>query len=787
MKRNKNFLLIFILFILVSSLFFYKLFIFQKIPFPGDLLISEYGPWKNYSFLGYNPGTYPNKGQYFDTIRQIYPWKTISVAVLKNFQIPFWNPYNFSGAPLLANFQSSVFYPFNIFYFLLPQEISWSLLIILQVILSSIFTYLFLKEIGVSTMGAFLASIAFSYSLFTTVFLEYNIIIQTILWLPLTLYLFEIFLRKKNYFTNILLALSIVCSLLAGHIQIFSFSLVFIFLYMFFRIISSKKEEKLRDILFYSVLIILSLGLGFFQILPTLELISNSARSFQELGFLKDKLLIQPSQLILFLSPDFFGNPATRNYLLSDSYPGNALYIGIFPLVFAAIGILNLRKISFVKYFSVFSLVLLFFLTRNPLSEIFYSVKIPFFSTGSPNNAIFLLSFSLAIVSGFGFDYFIAKKEKRNLLPLIFFLFIFLAIWIAVLFFHIQISNKNFIFSTVILFLAFGIFFINFIFKKSKILPILIIIITVFDLFYFFQKFNSFVPKSLVFPSVKVIDFIKENGKIDRFWGYGSANIEANFATQYSIFSPDGYDPLYPKRYGEFIQSSKNGKIVDSFTNQTRSDAVILPGYGETDLAENRYRLKVMDVLGVKYVLDGAGNPSSEKTFPVDRFKIVFENNGWRVFENLKASPRIFLSSNYKLFNNKEDFEKIFFSSDFDPSKTILLEENPPAGLENSSLNKIKIISYTPNKIILDVENNSNQLLFISDTYYPGWKAFVGGSETKIYRADYAFRSVYVPKGKHQISFIYYPNLFKLGIYISVLSFFAILFEIFIFNKIKKS
>ncbi|HXS14744.1 MAG TPA: hypothetical protein VN711_01325, partial [Candidatus Saccharimonadales bacterium] len=195
MGKNKWF---FLFFIGVSLLFFYPI-VLGKIPFPGDLLISEYSPWKYYSFLGYGAGGFPEKFQYFDVIRQMYPWTTFVIHSLKSFQFPLWNPYNFSGTPLFANSQSTVLYPLHILYFVLPQTIAWTLLVMLQPLLISIFTYLYVRKIGMGKWGSVLASIAFGYGLFVSVFLEYNTIDQVIIFLPLLLWITELLFERKTF------------------------------------------------------------------------------------------------------------------------------------------------------------------------------------------------------------------------------------------------------------------------------------------------------------------------------------------------------------------------------------------------------------------------------------------------------------------------------------------------------------------------------------------------------------------------------------------------------------
>ncbi|MBI2338367.1 YfhO family protein, partial [Candidatus Daviesbacteria bacterium] len=517
------------------------------------------------------------------------------------------------------------------------------------------------------------------------------------------------------------------------------------------------------------VLLALGIGLSSLQIIPTFELIVDSARSSQPYAFLVENLLLQPKQLVGFISPDFFGNPATRNYLLTNSYPGNALYIGLIPFIFSLFSLVLFRKNSLIKFFSLTSLIIILFIVRNPITEILYKIQIPFFSTSSPKNAIFLLSFALSILAGYGLEYW--SKDKGQLFKKILFIFggIFVLCWLLVIATHPAFSSKNFLYSTALFGVLSVLILIGKAIGKRTIMAVLILI-TVLDLFYFLQKFNPFVSPKLVFPPAQIINFLQQEGGIDRFWGYDTARIEANFATQHQIFSPDGYDPLYPRWYGEFIQSSRDGKIATQFTNQTRSDANIVPGFGQEDLAKNLYRLRMLDILGVKYVLDRVESGTSEITFPTDRFKIIYQDSIWRVFENKRRAPRAFLTADYKIFNNKEEFERLFFDPNFDVAKTLLLEQVPAENLAVDEMSQAKVISYSPNKLLLAVKSRTSQLLFLSDAYYPGWKAFIDGVEKKIYRADYAFRAVVVPSGEHQVKFIYEPQSFSLGVKTSIIS-----------------
>ncbi|MFN4110920.1 MAG: YfhO family protein, partial [Ignavibacteria bacterium] len=71
--------------------------------------------------------------------------------------------------------------------------------------------------------------------------------------------------------------------------------------------------------------------------------------------------------------------------------------------------------------------------------------------------------------------------------------------------------------------------------------------------------------------------------------------------------------------------------------------------------------------------------------------------------------------------------------------------------------------------IEMDVNASGNNLLFLGDTYYNiGWKAFIDGKETKIYRANHNGRAILVPPGKHKIEFRFEPMSYYLGKNISL-------------------
>jgi len=752
MKLNKSWP--YLLLTGVAIIFFYKTIFFGLLPFPGDLLLSEYNPWRQASYGGYVPGAVPSKVQYFDVLRELYPWKYLAIDEIKHGRLPLWNPYNFSGNPLLANYQSAVFYPLNILYFLLPFDIAWSALVVLQPFLGSIFFFLYATTISISPWGAILGAIAFNYGSFANVWMEFNTVWHTILWLPLMLWCIE---KRKT----LLLAVVVFMSATAGHPQDFLYVLGFSGIYAL-----TRKKNIVPSMLGF----LGGLGLAAVQIFPMIELFRASARVPHDYQFIINNMLIPPWQLIKMFVPDFFGNPATKTYFLQDTYVSGAISIGLIAIMLAITALVSRSLPWHRKFFLWSALGVLLLTVRTPLTELFYRFPIPILSTGSPSRMLSLLAISLAVLAGLGWDT-LSKNPKTFLRAAGIVAFILIAGWIATLLLSSPTSQRSMLLATAV-FVA-GFLAIIFIPKKLQAPVMTMVLVT--ELAFAFLKFNPFVPQMFVFPQHPLWDFLASRSATDRFWGYGTAQILPNISTIYKIQSPDGIDPLNLKAYNQFIQISHQGTLAREFTRTTRSDSFVAPGYGENDLSQNQTRLRILDMLGVRYVIDRDENASTAITFPPNRFQPIWKNSGWTIFENSKAAPRFFLTHEVVPYNSMEEFENFLFSPEFNPSVTVLISsQNQLPTMQSDPSKKIKLLRYDPTWVTFETKTQTLQLLYLSDADDGNWRASVDGTTSPIIRANWAFRAVLVPAGTHRVEFWYFPTSFTTGTVLSVASFFVI-------------
>jgi hypothetical protein len=93
------------------------------------------------------------------------------------------------------------------------------------------------------------------------------------------------------------------------------------------------------------------------------------------------------------------------------------------------------------------------------------------------------------------------------------------------------------------------------------------------------------------------------------------------------------------------------------------------------------------------------------------------------------------------------------------------------------------VVSYKPDKIRLQVTNGKPGILLFRDGYHKDWRAAVDGRRTEIFRANVGFKGVYLPPGRHQVTFRYLPAFYLVGFYSFITLSFAFPLLILLFRR----
>ncbi len=777
MDRKKA---IIFLFCCISLFIFWKFFLFGLLPFPGNFLLAWFEPWKSSNFQN-NAITLAHKPVADDVFRQIFPFKVLAMDLIKGGSMPLWNPYNGAGQPLFATINIGFLDPFNILYFFLPNEYAWSIYIILQPFLIGYFTYLYAKKISLSTTAAFFSAITFVFSGFTIARLIFGMYGLAIAILPLLLYFLESFIQNKHSRNIYLLPIFVFLLTVITQPQITFYVLSFTLLYALIRLSSLGPKIHLKQLFFIISLYILGIGTASIQLLPTYELYKYSNVRTETSGNIFNEFLLPFNNLIAIIIPNYFGNLGTYNYWGKGDYVQTVNSIGIISCFFIFISLFGIvKQKSIFKNFYVLAIIVTIAMTLDWLpARIVSSLPIPLISTGVPSRIFMLTTFSGAILAGIGYQEWLEKK-RVNMYSFISYTTIIFIILFYTLFLLFSkkpcpsqfipqcydISLRNTLLQlAVFLPVAFALFFFQRLHNKLKhALPIGIILLVIFLGLYNSEKYLPFSPRDSVLPEIPLLSALFNNTRDGRVFGLGGGTIPTNFATHFRFYDPQYYHPLYITRYRELLEFANTGELKEILP---RGDANIRNDIAIKEKPElKKSRNTLLSILSVKYLIYKNTETLLEKE------KIVWRDNTWTVVENQKALPRAYLVTSYEIKKNKKDILERLFNPSFAVTESVILENNPGfkshKGVNKRTSRTVKIDTYRENEVFLQVVTDTNALLVLTDNYYPGWKAYVDGRETKVFRANYTFRAIVIPSGSHLVEFKYEPKSLMIGFIFSI-------------------
>jgi hypothetical protein len=93
-----------------------------------------------------------------------YPRRWFVAEALRQGTIPFWNPYSACGEPVLGAYQSAVFYPPALLYYLLPMPASFMWFVAFHYLVSGVGVYHMMRVLGARRPAATLAAFAWTFS-----------------------------------------------------------------------------------------------------------------------------------------------------------------------------------------------------------------------------------------------------------------------------------------------------------------------------------------------------------------------------------------------------------------------------------------------------------------------------------------------------------------------------------------------------------------------------------------------------------------------------------------------
>lgn len=638
-----------------------------------------------------------------------------------------WNQYLGSGMPVLGEAQTGIFHPVSLLmYLLLPARYAFNWLIISSFLIAGLGMFFYARKIKLPPSAAFLASVIFTLSGFMVGHLRHVPIITVVEFMPF-LFLATEFILEGSVLWTFILPVLIAFSFFAGNLTTVYTMLLFVGLYFLLRL-----SAKVKSLILFVSAFIGGILLAAVEIILALEMEQFSTRTFSTFSS-KFYVVYKLKYLLMFISPYILGNPSRGTWdMSSGSFWENIGYFGIVPLILAIVGVVIAIKKKNKLMINISCLIFIAFLLMLGENTPFYNLwikLIPGFAlTHTPGRFSLFVDFFGAVLAGFG----LAELVKKFSL-------------------------------------------------KKTILVVSVIILSTADLFYFGYNFNTVMPFSY-FSEPESVKFLKQDTGFYRIKSVGFEDMWQRAYSQAAGWTGDLSPYIWTREmllpdYNLFFRIPSNAVSYELSGHLTVKKAGELDEIASQSVTRDVPNAgKILGMSNVKYVL------TDEKVLGLTDLKLVKSVNedeaGFTtyIYQNDSFLPRAYFVNKAKYFQSSDDLSQYFFDPQFDPAHEVLIEGTPDHP-DTGGTGNVNIVSYAANKVELNAISDKGGFVVLSDTYYPGWRAVVDGQETKIYMADYNFRTVYVGPGQHNIIFTFDPLSVKAGIYLSLGAFllFAIL------------
>lgn len=736
---------------------------------PFIVTLKNYEPWK-----GQLPPGEAARPQFAldDPVSQTYAYISYAHDRLQQGEFPLWNPHTFSGAPFIANRHTGLYNPL---VFLpvrfLPPTVALALFYTSHWFLAGWFMYLFLKSLGLRRPAALFGAIA--YILQGAYLPLEEIITSDNAYFPAVLYYLQRTCDRKDKEGIIGFIVSFALLAITGYPQKLVFLLYMIFAWVLFTFGPGTRAAISRVAGLVAMLAVGTL-LGAMQHLPMLEFYRVSLRSLPEFQAMF-RTLTPAEQLDSPLSILATGFPRLCGDYLTDPALGiardavalrNYFYIGVLSAFGAVFAPLVWRN----RHAMFFTVIFLFgwLLTASNSFYVALINVIPGFriSQGKP---YFFCMTAMIIVSAFVLDHLIKHlpQNPRLFRKLSWFGFLLIGLLIGLIAVYIQTVFSPMLFPSAyktalgwvisgLIVLAVATIMLFLYARKSAFgwTIWVIIALELVDLVPYDGHFNALVHKgSAAFPTPS-IEFLQKQMAADgpfRIFRDRFTTLRPNSLMLFGLDDMGGFDSTVDADYGNLFRSIDPGMIRDS-------------RYIDMPYQTRTFQEPFWSFLGVRYFI----SPSPIELPPPWKEAWTGEVH---IYENTAWLPRFFLVPSIVPVTTLD--QGYAESRKIDPANEAVVEGidpqsipdplNNPSPLDSGNAGSVRTVSYESDSAGLQVQCPRDAYLVFSDTWFPGWRAFIDGKETPIYRTDGVVKGIVVQSGNHTVRFVYNPESQKFG------------------------
>ena len=698
-----------------------------------------------------------------DLYAYFLPMYELAFSELREGRLLLWNPWLLNGIPGLATLEVGLLYPPHLLHAMLPTALSMGVLSFLHLLLAILFTIQLARTLGLGASAALVAGLAFGFShglasLFWLPGLE------PLPWLPLGLTAIERVLRGGGRRWLAVLAAATALPILCGSYQVAFYVLCAFALYAVVRaagLLASGRPARATAVRTAWVVAagVAGLALAAPQWLPTLELAQASVRPPDTLTAARLFPFGRPLPDVAALWRQAVAPPA--QFLVG--------YTGAVALALAAAGLFarGFRARLFCALLVVWSGLAA--LAPDAYVEIRRLVPVlGWFRL--PHRTLVLGQLGVALLAGAGWDALRSPSPARRALAV--------GALGAVATLTLATRWAQPLWWTPVLLAGLAVLAASARQRAAaRPLAVLAVGVVVLDLTgatrnayrlpYVAQDWERGTKHDATLRRVaelagpaRVLLVGAERNLPE--WGQKSG-------LRARLRAPADYEPLAPARYADLFSFVATRSLWP--TDSPRPFLGAIPEFFQTVPPPVWGRL--FRLLGVRYFVirtDMLRDPRiaafADTLVPValEPARRADPASELAVFEDPAALPRAWTVEHAECVAGARPLLARLTSADFDPRRSVLLEVECPPGAPAVAGPAVPLELDDPSRVRAVVDLERPGFLVLSDTFDPGWRARVGGEPVEILRANWAFRAVQVPAGRHVVEMRYAPTSFRVGL-----------------------
>ena len=685
-----------------------------------------------------------------DVMVQNHPFRDFFARALHEGQLPLWNAAINCGFPLFAEGQAGPLYPPNVILaLLLPTWAALNWNIVLHLWLAGAGMYALVRAFGAVRPAALCAGLCYALSGYMVVRAMSPNFIAVCAWLPLLFWLVDRILKRGRFFYVLLFALVIGLQLLAGHPQAALYGGVAVAGYWVYR-----SWVQGAGWITWSALVgafVLGAALAAVQLGPTAELVqlSNRGAGLSWASFVA--MSLPPERLATLLWPNFFGNSAHGTYGSREIgfFIQLCAYVGVVPL-FLAWSALRERRDGQVGFFAVLALAGLVLALGKYTAIFSFFYQIPGFSLFRiPTRFLLWFAVGVSVLCGLGLDQVLRRERSRPangwLLAAVLGAASAGLLWVSgVALFgdgseptryihHLRGDGLRLIGALII-----GAWLLGRRARRAAAWAAPVVIFA--ELYSFGADFNGTIePAAYTETPATAHEILADH----------TATVPPRIVSlvneRNSPFDWHGgwaYDLESYRRYNETLRM---------YSGALYGLANALPGWSPLHLYRHGEFAR--------------GYPSFAALAGVEYAVRYSRDGGFEVQRLPTALPRAYVVGQFHLATSPRAGLS-YMARGFPMRREVVLEEAPVVSIGPGGA--AEIVRYEDEEVAVALADSAGGILVLSDTYYPGWRAFVDGVESPILRANHVFRAVVVPTGAEEVVFSYEPDSFRYGLLVSV-------------------